>query len=244
MAYTIAGGVYFDTYGGGHDIYGSLEADSITRSNNVVTMNGFRARIYATDPAGSFYDGNRYYAEGSIPAGSGRGYDEVKGLTGTANLDGGNWYTAQKWFTINVGTYDTSISSQVRWTGGGVDITRDPGAVAIPALTGPSGQTVSASNIKTTTATLSASLTNWGNYCTAGSGQRIEYKLSTDSTWTNLAYSTNGSHTRDLTGLKPGKTYDVRTFTSNGVGLTGNSATIQFKTKNVSGLAALLSGAI
>ncbi len=223
-------GGWFDTGYGLCRLHGEI-VYNVTRSNNTVSFTNTYARLKYVRESGNwvaFTYGSGWtwnlYIDYTWRAGN--------TLSGTRNVDQIDDGTVTS-FAITTTALATSISASIGAYFSGDAQTYADKTLYFPAAGYPAGQTASSSLVAATTARVSASLSNWGDYCTAGTGQRIEYKKHSDSTWTNLAYSTNASHYRDLTGLTPGTLYDVRTYTVNGAGLTGNSSTVQFTTLSI-----------
>ena len=232
-------GAYLDISGWHFGISAYVNYDSVSRSNNTVTVNGANGvfKITTSNGGNSFYGADvtgRY----DFPSGTIRRTQSFG--NGTFNV-GDVRSSSENTFNITVGNTATSVSVRAGARYGGDSITyTSSSSIAVPSAGSPTGQAVSASSVKPTSASLDASISNWGTNCTAGTGQRIEYKASTSGTWTNLAYSTSSSHSNIVTGLKPHTDYNVRTYTINGAGLTGNSSTITFTTQSVVGLTPLL----
>lgn len=200
-----------------------------SRTNNTVTFSSTLARIQYVRESGnwtSMYNNNGWYWKLYIDQNTNRASNSLTGTFTPGMTSNG---TATN-FSVGVGAGDSTYSAKIGTWFSGDPETFGYLTLSIPTVSAASGQTVSASNIQTTSARLTSSLTSWGNNCTAGTGQRIEYKKSTDSTWTTLAYSTATSHYNDITNLEPGVTYDMRTYEVNGAGLTSNSSTAQFTT--------------
>lgn len=213
------------------------EWDSISRTNNTITINNLRTRMRVNSGSeGSSFYGYNIDVHTDVPSGTRRRNSDLGSGTFTRGSDylgsGGN-------YSITVGATDTSISSRSGVTVNGATGWTNSQTITIPSAGLPTGSSINASNVKTTTATLNASVSSWGINCTAGTGQRIEYREQGGS-WINLAYSTSTSHSRNLTGLEPGTVYEARTYTVNGAGRTASSSTITFKTLPVSGLLPLL----
>lgn len=200
---------------------------SISRTNNTVTFNSMSTDIrVAGDSYGASFSGIGVSVHGDAPDGS-RRYDT--GLGSGTFVRNGEYGGGGVSFSFGVGANDTSASVRPHIIVGGTAASVGQ-SVSIPSAGSPSGQSVNASNVSVTSAQLNASISNWGANCTAGSGQRIEYKKASEGSWTNLAYSTSTSHNRTVNDLAPGTEYQVRTYTSNGAGKTGNSSTITFTT--------------
>lgn len=234
MAYTTgytSTGAYFDTGLGICRIHGDI-VYNWSRSNNTVTFSSTYARIKYVRESGSWT--SFYYNDGwtwrlYVGTSTQRSSNTLSGTRSVDQVDNGTSTN----FSVSVTASQTTYSARIgAWFAGDPQTYTGTKTLNFGAAGAPTGSTATATNINFTTVTLGASVTNWGNYCTAGTGQRIEYKKHTDSVWTNLAYSTATSHTRNITGLQPGTVYDVRTYAVNGAGLTANSSTITFETKS------------
>lgn len=232
-------GAFLDTGLGICRIHGDI-VYTATRSNNTISFTNTYARIKYVRESGTwttFYYGSGWTWRLYIGTSTQRSSNTLSGTKSVNAVDNGTSTS----FNITVGASDTTYTGRIgAWFDGDPQTYTSSKTLSFPAAGSPSGQSISATAITTTTATLNAAISNWGSYCTAGTGQRIEYKKSTDSTWTNLAYSTSTSHSRSLTGLRPGTTYNIRTYTVNGAGLTGYSTAGTFKTKSATNLLASL----
>jgi len=91
--------------------------------------------------------------------------------------------------------------------------------------------------VKVTTARITAGVSSHGHG--TSSTYSIRYRLSGTSTWTTRAF---GGATWDLTGLQPGKTYEMSSQAKNNNGDTNSftTGTYTFKTKGIAGLTPLL----
>jgi hypothetical protein len=238
----VSTGAFFDTGVGIARIHGEIDYN-VTRSDNVVTFSNTYARIKYVRESGtwtSFYYGAGWTWRLFVDSGTLRTSDSA---SGTRNVNQTDQITAVA-PSIAVSAGATTLSARIgAWFSGDPETFANH-TLTIPGVTAASGQAITATAIKPTTATLNASVSNWGTNCTAGTGQRVEYKKASDSTWTTLAYSTSASHSRNLTGLTPNTTYDIRTYTVNGAGLTSYSTAGQFKTQSVAGVLPLLLGII
>lgn len=236
----VSTGAFFDTGVGIARIHGEIEYTA-TRSNNTVTFSNTFARVKYVRESGSwttFTYGAGWTWKLYIGTATLRDTDSA---SGTRSVNQTDQITAVG-FSMTVAAGDTTITSKVGAYFAGDGETSGNLTVTIPGVTAASGQTINATLIKPTTATLNAAVSNWGTNCTAGTGQRIEYKKAADSTWTALAYSTATSHSRALTGLKPNTTYDMRAHTLNGAGLGSESSIVQFTTQSISGMLPILMG--
>lgn len=214
-----------------------INVSSFSRSNNTITVNGMSTTVRVNSGSvGSSFSGFTVTGHGDMADGT-RRYNTSLG-SGTFNR-GSSYTTSTVSFTVNVssGASTISVRPHVTVNGGSGSAAR---SMSIPTVGAPTGQSVNVTNIKTKTATLNASVSSWGTNATAGTGQRIEYRQQGIGSWVNLAYSTAGSHSRNITGLKPNTTYEVRTYALNGAGLSSNSSTITFKTKPAAGFISIL----
>lgn len=203
---------------------------SFSRSNNTVTANNARVDVNVTGPSGgSFNQSSPIVGSYSLPSGSNRRVNtSVKGGNQTCYV-GDTYSTSNQSFSFTVDKNATSVSTNngagrgsSKWGGGQ--------SLSIPSAGAPTGVTRSVSSVLTTTATLGASVSSWGTNCTAGTGQRIEYKKNSAGSYTNLAYSTAASHTRAVTGLASNSRYNVRSYALNGAGHGVTSGVIDFYT--------------
>jgi len=231
-------GAFFDTGIGVIRIHARINY-SWSRSNNTITFSSTNAQIKYVRESGSvasFTYNAGWTARLYVGTSTQRSSNSWSGTRSVDATDTGSTVS----FSVSVGKDATTYGGRIgAWFSGDSQTYTGTHTLSFNAAGSPSGQAVTATEITPTSAKLNASISNWGTYCTAGTGQRIEYRESGGS-WVNLAYSTSSSHSRTVTGLKPGTTYEVRTYTSNGAGQTGNSSTITFKTKAVAGLAPLL----
>jgi len=103
----------------------------------------------------------------------------------------------------------------------------------------PTNLAPAGSLVKPTTARITASVSSHGHG--TSSTYNIRYRLSGASTWTERGY---GAATWDLTGLKPGKVYEMGSIAKNNNGDTNSwtTGTYTFKTKGIAGIAPLLAG--
>lgn len=232
----VSTGAFFNTGIGIARIHGQIEYYP-DRVNNTITFSSTRAIIKYVRESGNWVTFTygpgwtwRLYVAGQ------RAQNSASGSRSVNQEEGGSYVG----FSIGVNALDTSVGAAVGAWFSGDGETSGGLTLYFPAAGYPSGQSASSSNITVSTATISASISNWGSYCTAGTGQRLEYRQGSSGGWTTLAYSTSSSHNRSLTGLKPGTTYEVRTYTANGAGLTGYSSTHTFKTKSATNLLASL----
>lgn len=222
-------GAFFDTGIGIARIHGQINYN-ISRWDNVLTFTSTYARIKYVRESGSWtsftYNAGwtwRLY----IGTGTQRSSNSTSGTKSVNDTNNGSSVS----FTVSVGADTTSYGGRIgAWFSGDSQTYTSTHTMTFPAAGSPTGSTATASNVSVTTATLGASVSGWGSYSSAGTGQRIEYKKTTDGSWTTLAYSTSTSHTRNITGLTPGTEYQVRTYASNGSGKTANSSTITFTT--------------
>lgn len=204
---------------------------SFSRSNNTVTANNAKVDVNVTGPSGgSFNQSSPIVGSYSLPQGSNRRVNTtVKGGNQTVYV-GNTFSTSNQSFSFSVSKDATTVSTNngagrgsSNWGGGQT--------LSIPAAGAPTGVSRSVSGVTTTTATLGASVSSWGTNCTAGTGQRIEYKKSSAGSYTNLAYSTSSSHTRNVTGLTSNSRYNLRSYALNGAGHGVTSGVIDFYTK-------------
>lgn len=231
-------GAFLDTGIGIARIHGEI-IYTATRTNNTISFTSVYAQIKYIRESGSwtsFTYGSGWTWNLYVDSGSHRAGNAASGTRSVNAVDTGSAVG----FSIGVSSGTTSVSARVGAYYAGDGQTFADHTLGFPAAGSPSGQTISASLIKVTSVTLNAAISTWGSYCTAGTGQRVEYKKSSSGSWTTLDYSTSTAHSRSLTGLTPGTTYDIRTYTSNGAGLTGYSSTGTFKTKSATNLLASL----
>lgn len=204
------------------------EWSSVSRTNNSITINGLRTRMRVNSSSvGASFSGVGVEVHTDVPNGTRRRNSNLGSGTYTR---GSSYLGSSGNYSMNVGATATGISSR-----SGVNVNGGTGwtgsqNIPIPAAGVPSGLTRTATSIAHDAATLGASVSNWGANCTAGSGQRIEYKKNSDGSWTNLAYSTSTSHTRNVTNLTPNTRYNVRSYVSNGAGRTATSSALDFVT--------------
>lgn len=201
---------------------------SFSRTNNTLTVSNAKVDVNITGPSGGyFYDGSGLRGSYSMPGGVDRRSNTT---VASGNVYVGSTYsTSNQSFNVTVGRGDTSIYTN-NGAGVGGSSWGNGQSLSIPAAGSPTGSNRSATNIGTTTATLNASVSGWGSNCTAGTGQRIEYKRNSDGSWTNLAYSTSTSHSRNVSGLTSNCQYNLRAYASNGAGNTASASTINFYT--------------
>lgn len=201
---------------------------SFSRTNNTLSVSGAKVDVrFANDSAAILFSGFNIVGSYSLPQGTDRRSNY--GLGSDQWNRGETRSTPAQSFTVTVGKDATSITTN---NGAGVNSASWGGgqSFSIPTAGSPTGQTINATDVSVVTVTLNAAISNWGTNCTAGSGQRIEYREGTSGAWTELAYSTSMSHSRNVTGLKPSTLYQMRTYTSNGAGQTGYSSISTFTT--------------
>jgi len=224
-------GAWYDTGLGLCRLHGDI-VYNWSRSNNTVTFSSTYCRIKHVRETGTW--ASYTYTPGwnwrlFVGTSTQRSSNSASGTRSVNQVENGSSVS----FSVSVTASQTTYSARVGAYFSPDSMTyTSTKTLSFGAAGAPTGSTASATNVKSTTATLGASVTTWGNYCTAGTGQRIEYKKHSDSTWTTLAYSTSASHTRAVTGLQPGTVYDVRTYAKNGAGLTATSSTITFETQS------------
>ena len=214
---------------GTYAMNGRLVVDSITRSDNTITVHNFRGQGQITGVSGGHFYGYQQRLWTELPRGAQihNGYSFGSGGFSTGQV----LTTSSVTFTRSVGANATSISvnigasmrseNGVSWAGGA--------NLGIPSLGSPSGSNISVSDVTDSTAVAHASLSGWGANATHGSGQRVEYHAEGDD-WSYMPYSTSTSHTSDLTDLVSNQTYYARTWASNGGGKGQNSSTVTFVT--------------
>jgi hypothetical protein len=103
----------------------------------------------------------------------------------------------------------------------------------------------SSSNIKSTTATISNTVSDWG--IGTSHGHRMYYRIQgSGSAWSQTADSNGDSNpvSWNLTGLKPGKTYEYYSAQWNNNTSAVNGSTQTFKTKSIPGMLPILMGLI
>lgn len=208
---------------------GRMDWSSISRTNNTVTFRGVRAQVQVSGSSGTAYSGVQAYTALELPNGTSRRGKTSVG--GTSQSVGNVLSTGSADYSFSVGATATTTSLQVggAYAGDGISWA-SVDTISIPSAGSPTGVSAGYSAVTATTATLSASVSSWGTNCTAGTGQRIEWKRNADGAWTNEAYSTSTSHTRSKTGLVSNTRYNVRSYVSNGAGRTGGSGTKDFYT--------------
>lgn len=201
---------------------------NFSRSNNTISASSARVDVrFASDSVATSFSGFNIVGSYTLPQGTDRRTNTGVG-SGTWNR-GDTKSTSNQSFSFSVSNTATTTNTN---NGAGVNSASWGGgqSMTIPAAGLPTGLGRTAASITTTTATLGASVSSWGTNCTAGSGQRIEYKKSSASSYTNLAYSTATSHTRAVTGLTSNSRYNVRSYVSNGAGRTATSSVLDFYT--------------
>lgn len=205
--------------------------DSFSRTDNRLTVTGASMTVRVNSAsAGSWFSGYTVTGMMNMPGGERR----VDRSLGSGTFNRGSSYTTSPKvnFTVTVGADATTI-----YTNNGVAVASlgsgwgEGQQMAIPAVGAPTGSNITATSITHNSATLNASLTQWGTNATAGDGQRIEYRKA-GGTWTNLAYSKSLSHSRNLTGLDSNARYEMRTYAKNGAGKTQGSGTKTFDTRS------------
>ena len=191
---------------GTYAMNGRLVVDSITRSDNTITVHNFRGQGQITGVSGGHFYGYQQRLWTELPRGAQihNGYSFGSGGFSTGQV----LTTSSVTFTRSVGANATSISvnigasmrseNGVSWAGGA--------NLGIPLLGSPSGSNISVSDVTDLTAVAHASLSSWGANATHGSGQRVEYHAEGDG-WSYMPYSTSTSHTSDLTDLVSNQTY-------------------------------------
>jgi hypothetical protein len=218
-------------------IYSAINVDSVSRTNNTITINNLYVRNWT--PTGGAFDAPPWYDD-VYSNGGGTGFItgwQSKGNTGSGVITNNNYYTSGTSPSVGVSSGDTVYYFQHRintdgvwrgWIG--------PIGVGIPATTSPtiSGGTVT--GITTNSANLAWTATT-GNYCTYDH-TLVEWGLT-------LGYgssTTAGQNdNRTLSSLQPGKTYYYRLTAYNAIGYTGQS-TGQFTTLAVPGIIPILIG--
>lgn len=227
----LTGGIFMDTYGGGQNVNAQLQADSVTRYNNTVTINGFRVRIY-TSGGGSIYDPGSWSAQGWIPSGSSRVNGNVKGGSPSSISSGSNFYTGKVNFSFSVGRDTSSTDSRVRWGGGGVNPTKNSGTIGYPSIGSPAGTTAMDAG-STTDSVLGVrnDVTTWG--ANAGAGAVRSY-IADNSGFSGQTYKgTSDNALITHTGLTPNKRYWFRGWAENGGGKTAYHSSTSGVTKSL-----------
>lgn len=211
----------------------ATNVDSISRSDNKITVSGANVRIKITG-SGSSFSGIKIYGAFSLPQGStrvSRDYIRTGGSPGDDN--GGNEYN----FSFNVGADDTTSSTNnggaydtdgISWAGGQ--------SIDIPNLGTPDGTTYFVSST-TNSIVARNNVTTWGAYGTADY-TRIYYSSSDTEPDTNDSYvSVSDNVNKTITGLTHNTKYYFRGYQSNGGGKSGYSNTVTGITNPIAAVA-------
>jgi hypothetical protein len=208
------------------------DVSSISRTNNTITLNSYRSQFRVVRTAGSWTAlswPSDISSIGQVPSGTGRTNAVVRS-GGSDSVNTSVYSTPSTTFNVSVGSGASTVSTNDALASSGVNYWGANRNFSIPTVSAPAGSSISSSLVTPTSARLTASVSGWGSNCTAGTGQRVEYKISSSGTWTNLAYSTATSHNRDISGLTPNALYNTRTYAVNGAGLSASSSQVNFAT--------------
>lgn len=219
-------------------VWVNVNVSSITRQNNLVTVNGLGLEHWT--PTSGAFDSPAWFGDAEWPRGglkiSGAQSKPVTGGSGITNV---HYFTGSTSFSYSVGTFDsqTEINTRINTDGSWKNWVSDQWGsvfVGIPTVSAPSVSAGSISNIKPNSVNIA-----W----TAGTGNNCTYDHTTVEWGLTTGYgnsTTAGQNdNRTLTGLQPGKTYFYRLTAVNGVSLTAQS-TGSFKTKSVPGMVPVL----
>lgn len=216
---------------------GYVNYDSISRSNNTITVNGANG-VFKITGSGTYFSGYSVIGAYQFPTGTTRRSQDFG--TGTHN-NGDVLSGSENNFSFTVSSTATSVSVRPGGAYGNDGISWGASSsMSIPALGSPSLSSQSVTNIKQKTATVNYSAAA-GSNATMSSVQ-LQYGLTT-SYGTNVSSSAS-SGSFNLSNLKPGQTYHYRFFITNGGGKTSTSGDYTFKTKPVAGMLPVLMGLV
>lgn len=225
------GGTGANAHFGGGLVFGANVriVGDVSRLNNTIRFRGAKGQVQVTGPGGYYFDGMNLRQWVEIPRGTLRINDHHYGTGRKWTGDvyetwAGDWDVG-----TSAGATSMELNSGAAYGGDGVSWAGGLW-VSFPAAGSPSGLTRGASEVTATTAKLEASVSNWGAHCTAGSGQRIEYRAGTSGGFTNLAFTTSSSHSRSVSSLTSNQQYQVRSHVNNGAGRTATSSVLSFYT--------------
>lgn len=220
-------------------VWVSVDVDSISRTNNTVTVNNLVAEHWT--PTASAFDNAPWYADvewprGTLRLGSAQTKPTTSGtITNNHYFSGGTSFS----YTVNSGDSSSEINTRINTDGSWKAWVSDQWGsvfIGIPTISGPSTPSGSAGSITPTTASLTGSVSSAGNNCTFSS-LLLEYGKTTS--YGSSQSTGSQSNTFNLTGLAPGTTYFWRLTATNGAGLTAQS-TGSFTTQVVPGVIAVL----
>lgn len=211
----------------------ATNVDSISRSNNKITVYGANVRVKVTG-GGSSFSGIKIYGAYSLPRGSTR---ESRDYIRTGGSSGSDYGGDERNFSFNVGANDNVTDTNNGGAYGGDGMSWAGGqTIDIPNLGSPKGKTYFVSST-TNSAVAKNNVTTWGSYGTSDY-TRIYYSSSDTTPDTNDSYvNVSDNANKTITGLAHNTKYYFRGYQRNGGGKTAYSNIVTGVTKPIAAVA-------
>lgn len=194
-------------------IDGAVNYDSISRSNNTISVSGANSRCKITGPSGGWFSGFTVKTAYQFPTGTTRRTQDL----GSGRFDvGDDLGSSENNFSFSVDADDTSVSVRAGGAYGSDGISwQSSKSMSIPSLGSPAGTTTIDTRLSVSISVRN-NVTSWGSNATSGS---VRSYRSVNSDFSGQTYiSTTDNALVNHTGLTSNTRYYFRGWAQNGGG--------------------------